>query len=106
MNENGDLLEDTNHICGRRKNYFSQLLNVHDISAPRQIEVHAVEKLVPGPSHLAVETAIEKVKKSKSRCSDQISAELIQVGSETLLSEIHKNISRKLRLTTVGDPPR
>jgi hypothetical protein len=33
------------------KNYFSQLLNVHNVSDVRQIEVHTAEPLVPGPSH-------------------------------------------------------
>jgi hypothetical protein len=36
-----------------------------------------VEPLVPGPSHLEVETAIMKLKKYKLPSSDQISAELI-----------------------------
>jgi hypothetical protein len=32
------------------KNYVSQLLNVHNISDVRQIEVHTAEPLVPDPS--------------------------------------------------------
>jgi hypothetical protein len=39
----------------RWKNYFSQLLNVHNVSDVRQIEVHTAEPLVPGPSCLEVE---------------------------------------------------
>jgi hypothetical protein len=30
--ENGDLLADSYNIVNRWKNYFSQLLNVHDVS--------------------------------------------------------------------------
>jgi hypothetical protein len=51
------------------------------------------EPLVCGPSHLEVETAIAKLKKYKSPGSDQILAELIQVGGEILLSVIHKLIN-------------
>jgi hypothetical protein len=50
--ENGDLLADSHNILNRWKNYFSQLLNVRNISAVRQIEVHMAEPLVPGPSPL------------------------------------------------------
>jgi hypothetical protein len=35
--ENGDLLADSHNILNRRKNYFSQLLNVHNVSDVRQI---------------------------------------------------------------------
>jgi hypothetical protein len=37
---NGDLLADSNNIFNRWKNYFSELLNVHNVSDVRQIEVH------------------------------------------------------------------
>jgi hypothetical protein len=47
--ENGDLLEDSHCILNRFKNCFSQLLNVHNASDVRQIEVHTAEPLVPGP---------------------------------------------------------
>jgi hypothetical protein len=75
------------------KNYFSQLLNVHNVSDVRQIEVHTAEPLVPGPSRLEVEIAIAKLKRYKSPGSDQIPAELIQAGGEILLSEIHRLIN-------------
>jgi hypothetical protein len=53
--DNGDLLADSDSILNRWKNYFSQLLKVHDVSDVRQIEVHTAEPLVPGPSHLEAE---------------------------------------------------
>jgi hypothetical protein len=87
---NGNLLVDSYNILNRWKNYFSQLLNVHNVSDVRQTEA---EPLVPGPSGLEVEIAIAKLKKYKSPGSDQIRAELIQAGSEILLSEIHKLIN-------------
>jgi hypothetical protein len=75
--ENGDLSADSHNILNRRKNYFSQLLNVHNVSDVRQIEVHTTELLVLGPSHLEVELAIAKLKKYKLPGGDQILAELI-----------------------------
>jgi hypothetical protein len=65
-------------------------LNVHNVIYVRQIEVHTAEPLVPGSSCLEDEIAIAKLKKYKSPSSDQIAAELIQAGGETLLSVIHK----------------
>jgi hypothetical protein len=52
--ENGDLLADSHNILNRLKNYFSQLLNVHNVSDVRQIEEHTAEPLVPGLSSLGV----------------------------------------------------
>jgi hypothetical protein len=91
--EDGYLLADSNTILNRWKSYFSKLLNVHDVSYVRQIEIHTAEPLVPGLSHLEVEISIAKVKKCKYSESDQIPAELYQAGSETLVSVIHKLIT-------------
>jgi hypothetical protein len=91
--ENGDLIANSHNILNRWKNYFSQLLNVHNVSDVRQIEVHMAEPLVPCPSHLEVENAIAKLKKHKSPGTDQILAELIQAGGEILLSTIHNLIN-------------
>jgi hypothetical protein len=90
---NGDMLADSHNILNRWKNYFSQLINVHNVSDIRHIEVHTVEPLVPGSSRLEFEIAIAKLKKYKSPGSDQIPAELIQAGGEMLLSAIHKLIN-------------
>jgi hypothetical protein len=68
--ENGDLLVDSHNILNRWKNCFSQLLNVHNVSDARQIEVHTAEPSVPGPSRLEVEIEIAKLKKYKSPGSD------------------------------------
>jgi hypothetical protein len=85
--ENGDLFADSHNI-------LNTLLNVHNVSDVRQIEVHMAESLVPGPSHLEVKIAIAKL---KSPGSDKIPAELIQVGGEILLSAIHKLINSAWR---------
>jgi hypothetical protein len=92
--EKGDTLADSNTMLNRWKRYFCQLLNVHDVSDVRQIEIHTAEPLLPGPSHLEVEISIPKLKKYKSPGSDQIPAELYQAVGETLLvSVIHKLIT-------------
>jgi hypothetical protein len=57
----------------RWKNYFSQLLNVHNVSDVRQIEVHKAEPLVHGSSRVEVKIAVAK--KYKSPDGDQILAE-------------------------------
>jgi predicted nucleic acid-binding protein len=66
---------------------------MHRVSDVRQIEIHTAELLVPDPSHFEVELASAKLKKYKLSVSDQILAELIQAGSETLWSEIHTLIN-------------
>jgi hypothetical protein len=48
---------------------------------------------VPDLSPFEAEIAIAKLKKYKSPGSDQIPEEIIQAGSETLLSAIHKLIN-------------
>jgi hypothetical protein len=68
--ENGDMLADSHNILNRWKNYFSQLLNAHNVSDVRQIVLHTAEPLVPDPSHPEVEIAIAKLKKYKSLYSD------------------------------------
>jgi hypothetical protein len=62
---------------------------MHNVSDVRQIKVHTVELLVSGSSCLEVEITIAKFKKYKSPGSDQILAELIQAGGETLLRSIN-----------------
>jgi hypothetical protein len=58
----------------------------------RQTEIHTSEPFLPEPSAAEVEVAIRKIKRFKAPGSDQIPAELIQAGGETLQSEIHKLI--------------
>jgi hypothetical protein len=49
--KNGDQTDaDSHNILNRWKNYFSHLLNVHNVSEVRQLEVHTAQPLVPGPS--------------------------------------------------------
>jgi hypothetical protein len=71
----------------------SHLLNVHGVKDVRQTEIHTAESLVPEPSSYEVEIAIEKLKRYKSPGIDQIPAELVQAGGDTLRSELHKLIN-------------
>jgi hypothetical protein len=90
--EKGDLVGDSHSIMVRWRNYFSQILNVHGVSDVRQAEIHTAEPLVPEPSVLEVELAIEKLKSHKSPGIDQIPAELIKAGGRTIFCVIHKLI--------------
>jgi hypothetical protein len=57
--ENGDLLADSRNILSRWKKYCSQLLDVHNVSDVRQIEVHTAEPLVPGAVVLKLKLLLE-----------------------------------------------
>jgi hypothetical protein len=76
---------------------------MHSVSDIRQLEIHAVEPVAPGPSCLEVEIAIAKFKKYESPGNDQISAELTQTGGETSLSEVHKLINSILNKEEMPD---
>jgi hypothetical protein len=88
----GNLLAHPHKILNRWKNYFCQPLNVHRAGGVRQTEMHTAEPYVPDPCASEAEVAIAKVKRYKSPGVDQIPAELIQAGGETLRLEIHKFI--------------
>ena len=60
--EIGDLVADSHSIMARWRNYFSQILNVHEVKDVRPAEILTVEPLVPEPSAFEVELAIEKLK--------------------------------------------
>jgi hypothetical protein len=54
------------------------------------MDIHTAVPLVPEPSLVEVEIGIGKLKCYKSPGTDQIPAEMIKAGNETLCSEIHK----------------
>jgi hypothetical protein len=58
-----------------------------------RIDMHAAELLLPDPSPSQTEITIEKLKKYKSPGNDQILAEQIQVGGETLVRSKHYWVS-------------
>jgi hypothetical protein len=84
--ESGDPLADPHKILNRWKNYFCELLNVHGAGGVRQTEIHTAEPFLPEPSASEFAVAIGKLKKYKSPDVDQIPAQLIQAGGETLPS--------------------
>jgi len=43
--EKNDLVADSHSIMSRKRNYFSQLLNVHGVKDVRQTEIHTAEPL-------------------------------------------------------------
>jgi hypothetical protein len=49
-------------ILDRWSQHFSQLFNVHCVSDDRQAEIRTAEPLVPQPSALEIEMAIEELK--------------------------------------------
>ena len=83
-------MADSHNIMARWRNYFSQLLNIHDVNDIRQADIHKLEPLVPEQSSFEFELAIEKLKNYKSRGIDQIPAELFKPGCRTIRCEIHK----------------
>jgi hypothetical protein len=87
--EKGDMVTDCHSILARWRNYFSQILNVHGVSDGRQAEIHRAEPLVPEPSVLEVELAIEKLKSQKSPGNDQIQAQMIKAGGRTICCEFN-----------------
>ena len=55
--EMGDLVTDYQNILARWRNYFSQLLKVHEVNDVRHTAIHTSEPLVPEPSAFEVEMA-------------------------------------------------
>jgi hypothetical protein len=92
MDEKGNLVADSHSIMARWRNCLSQILNVHGVSDVRQAEIYTAEPLVPKPSSLKVELAIEKLKSHKSPGIVEIPAELIKAGSRAIRCVIHKLI--------------
>jgi hypothetical protein len=90
--ENGNPLADPQNVFNRWKNFFNQVLSVHGVHDVRQMEIHTAEPLVPEPNLVKVEIAIGKLKICKSPGTDQIPAELIKAGGETLYSSIYRLI--------------
>ena len=88
--EKADLVAESHSFMARWRNYFSQLLNVHEVKDVRQAEIHTVESLVSEPSAFEFELAVKKLKNHNSPGIDQISAELIKAGGTTIRCEIQK----------------
>jgi hypothetical protein len=59
--ENDDLLADPQNVLNRWKNFFNHVLNVCGVHDVRQMDIHTAEPLVPEPSLVEVEIAVEKL---------------------------------------------
>jgi hypothetical protein len=88
--ENGNQLADPQNVLNKWKNFFNQVLNVREVHDVRQMDIHTAEPLISKPNLVEVEIAIEKLISYKSLGTDQIPAELMKAGGETLYSEIHR----------------
>jgi len=71
---------------------LSQILNVHGVSEVRQAEIHTAEPVVPKPSVLEFELALQKLKSHKSPGIVHIPAELIKACGRTIRCAIRKLI--------------
>jgi len=87
------MVTESHSILVRRKNQFSQLLNVYRGDDVRQTEVHTAEPLVPEQSAFETEVDIEKLKVHKLAGNVHIPAELIKVRGEIILYEIYKLVT-------------
>ena len=84
------MVTDFPHILITWRIHFSQLFNVHGVNDLRQTEIHTAEPLVPQPSAFEFELAIEKLKRHRSPCIDQIPTELIKAEGRKIHSGINK----------------
>jgi len=74
------------------KKHFSQLLHVQGVNDVQNY-IQTAEPLVPESIAFEVEGGAEKLKRHKSPGIDQIPAELIKAGCQTIRSELHKHIN-------------
>jgi hypothetical protein len=49
-NENCNLLADPQSVLNRWKNFFNQVLSVHEVHDVWQMDMHTAEPLVPEPN--------------------------------------------------------
>ena len=57
------MVTDCPSVLSMWRNYFSQLLNVHEVSDVRQTEILTAEQLLTEPSACEVGMAIEELKR-------------------------------------------
>jgi hypothetical protein len=93
--EKSDLHTDPLSVLNMLDSYFLKLLNVHGVNSVKQAEICTAELLVLMLKHSSfeVEITIEKLKRHKTSGTDQILAELIQVGGGILYFGIQKLIN-------------
>jgi hypothetical protein len=80
---NVNLLTDSQSILNRRKNYFTQLMNIHRVHNVQQTEIYTAGSLLPEPSPFKTEIAIANLKRCKTPGTYQILEEVMQGGGKT-----------------------
>jgi hypothetical protein len=70
--EKGNLVADSHSILAKYRNYFSWILNVHNVNDVRQKEIHTAELSVLQPCDFQLQMAVEKLKTDKSLAIDHI----------------------------------
>ena len=88
----GTIVGDTTSILSRWEQFFSNLLNVNQISSHEWSEVYTTEPDSPESSLIEVELVIEKLKRHEATGVNHIPSELIQACGGKLYEEIHKFI--------------
>jgi len=86
------LVADCQSSLARWRKHFPQLFSEHGFSDVRQTEIHTAEPLVPEPSAVEFDLAIEKLKSHKSPSIYRIPTELFKAGGRIIRYEIHKHI--------------
>jgi len=71
-------------------NYFSQLLNAHELNDARQASIHTEEPVVTKPSAFEFELAIGKLRNHKPPGIYQTQSELMKAEGRTFCCAIHK----------------
>jgi hypothetical protein len=87
------MFADSYFTLNRWKNYFCQLLNVHGVNYVMRTEMYKTEPSVLVSSYFEVEIPIEDIRRYEPPGTDQIPAEMIQAGCNTLYYEIHRCIN-------------
>ena len=88
------MVTDSRIILARRRNHFSQLLNVLlGVNDVRQTEIQTAKPLVPEANAVEFEMATKKLKSHKSTDINQNHEELIQVRGRAIISEMHTLIN-------------
>jgi len=95
--EKGVLVADHRSIMAKWRNYFSQILNVHEDNDVMQAEIHIVEPLVLEPSAFEVELAIGKLKNLKSPGTRSVNKVLRPPAYHTVWQHCGLALHKKVR---------
>ena len=90
---NGTIRTQEEEVLGMWKDFFQDLLNREDRNDEQEREqVHAIDIEIEEPTLDGVKRAIQKLKNNKTPGIDNISAELLKNGGQTLEFQMHRLI--------------